>query len=164
MSWFSFFFLPQAYFSSHLHHSPIPLSLICYLVFFSQCLFSPMDSPGCFFCVFLLCSAFTFTFIYFFFRLKNFNYVQVVPKNPTHCTTMGCPQKLLMFCPCGSSSVSQVWKLYENLYQCPQARHTKHQPRLCGRMFKWEAFPHTRCITREQVCKHTCAVVWKVAV
>lgn len=99
MSWFSFFSLPQAYFSSHLHHPPIPFSLICYLVFFFQCLFFPKDPPGCFFSVFLLSSAFTFTF--FSPSLKNFNYIPTALENSTCCIFMGCLQKLLMFGPCG---------------------------------------------------------------
>lgn len=60
---FGFLFLPQAYFSSHLHHPPIPPPPPSSAILFSSLNASspPKDFPGCSsLCFFLLFSAFTF--------------------------------------------------------------------------------------------------------
>lgn len=161
MSWFGFFFLPRAYCSSHLHHPPIPYSLMCYIVVFPQCLFCPKDSPGCFFCVVLSSSEFTFSFIPQFKELYLYSHSGREFNTPHH---HGTSTEVAHVRPMRSSSVFLVWKMYESLYHCPQARHRQHHPWLCGRMFKWEAFPHAVCIRREKACKCTHTVVWKVTV
>ena len=56
-------------------HSPL---LICYLAFFSQCLFSPKVFPGCFF---LLSSALT---LFLPPSLKNFNCIPMVLERIQH--------------------------------------------------------------------------------
>lgn len=90
ISWFGFFFLPQAHCSSHLHHPPIPSSLMFCIVFFPS-------APR------ILQVAFSASFLcllnsrsVLFFCLKNCTYI---PSN-TLCTTMTSLQKLLVFGPC----------------------------------------------------------------
>lgn len=98
--WFPFF-LPQAYFSSHLHHPPVPPppSLTRYLVFFSQCLLSPPRTVQVAF--FLSSSAFTILYIYIYIYIC----IPMVLENPTH---IGFSAGVARVRPVWSSSVLKV--------------------------------------------------------
>lgn len=137
--WFLFpatgiFFLPSPS-SSHL---PLSYVLPCFLFFFLSMPLCPQRA---------LRVAFS--------HLKRFNSTPIW-ENPNHNTTVCCLEKLLMFSPCGPHLSYRCEKCMST-YHCPQARHRQHHPRLCGRMFKWEAFSHTWDISRYPEIESGCS-------
>lgn len=146
--WFPFpatgiFFLPSP---SSLPYPPLPHLLSCFL------LSMPLLPQGL--------SRLLFLCFFFCYPLHSFLFhIPMVLWGSNKLHYHGLPTEVARARPMWSSSVLKVWKMYEHLYRCPRARHRQHHPRLCARMFKWEAFPHTWCITRTHTCKHT--AVWK---
>lgn len=94
--WFPFF-LPQAYFSSHLHHPPVPPPLphplSCFLL--SMPPLSPKDCPGCFFSL-LICIHY---FIHIYLYIYMYSHGTGEPN--THrllCRSCSCSARVVLIC------------------------------------------------------------------